>query len=105
LDPQTFQVVRRIRVKQGRRSVDKLNELEFVDGTILANIWYSDQIAQIDPQSGEVVGWIDCSHLFPISQRPDREHVLNGIAYDQASQRMFVTGKLWPNLFEIKPPR
>jgi glutamine cyclotransferase len=102
LDPKTFRTLRRIRVKLGRRSLDKLNELEFVDGEIYANIWYSDQIARIDPQSGEVLGWIDCSNLYPARQRPDREHVFNGIAYDQAAKRMFVTGKNWPQLFEIE---
>lgn len=102
LDPQTFKVLRRIRVKQGRRRIDNLNELEFVGGEILANVWYSDRIARIDPQTGSVLGWIDCSAIYPAHQRPDREHVLNGIAFDHASGRLFVTGKNWPQLFEIK---
>lgn len=102
LDPETLKVVRRIRVKQGRRYIDKLNELEFIDGEIYANIWYSDQIVRIDPQSGEVLGWIDCGSVYPARQRPDREHVLNGIAYDQTSGKIFITGKNWPQLYEIE---
>lgn len=102
LDPKTLKPVRRIRVKQGRRLIDKINELEFVDGEIYANIWYLDHIARIDPHSGEILGWIDCSQIYPASSRPDREHVLNGIAYDKKADRLFVTGKNWPQLFEIK---
>lgn len=107
LDPQTFAVRRRIEVHQGRSHVDKLNELEYVNGEILANIWYSDRIARISPQSGEVLGWIDLSALYPQSQRGNREHVLNGIAYDVDAKRLFVTGKNWPKLYEIEilPPR
>lgn len=102
LDPKTFRVQRRIRVKEGRRNIDKLNELEFVDGHILANIWYSDRIAKIDPQTGAVVAWIDCRGVYPATSRPSREHVLNGIALDEESGRLFITGKNWPNLFEIE---
>ena len=102
LDPQTFKVIRRISVKNGRRRVDKLNELEFVDGEIYANIWYSDLIARIDPQSGNLLGWIDCGSVYPAVRRPDREHVLNGIAHDAETGRLFVTGKNWPQLFEIE---
>ena len=102
LDPQTFKVIRRLRVKHGRKLIDNLNELEYVEGEIYANIWYSDQIARIDPKTGAVTGWIDCSNIYPASQRPDREHVLNGIAYEAESKRLFVTGKHWPSLFEIR---
>lgn len=102
LDPKTLKPIRRIRVKQGRRLIDKLNELEFVEGEIYANIWYSDHIARIDPTSGEVLGWIDCSQVYPAARRPDREHVLNGIAYDSVTKRLFITGKNWPQLFEIQ---
>ena len=105
LEPQTLKVVKRLAVKEGRRRIDKLNELEFVDGEIYANIWYSDLIARIDPDSGSVLGWIDCSSVYPLRQRPDREHVLNGIAYDSKSGRLFVTGKNWPKLFEIRVSR
>ncbi len=102
LDPETFQQVRRIRVKQGRRALEKLNELEFVNGEIYANVWYEDRIARIDPDSGEVLGWIDCSNVFPANQRPNREHVLNGIAHDATSGKLYVTGKNWPQLYEIE---
>lgn len=102
VDPQTFKTTGRLRVRQGRRSVDKLNELEFVNGELWANIWYSDHIARIDPSTGDVVGWIDCSEVYPARSRPDREHVLNGIAYDAATGRLFITGKNWPQLYEIQ---
>ena len=81
--------------------VNLLNELEYVDGEIYANVWKTDRIARIDPQTGQVVGWIDLSGLFSPLERPNPEAVLNGIAYDADGQRLFVTGKLWPRLFEI----
>ncbi len=102
LDPKTFKPVRRIRVKQGRRFVEEINELEFVNGEILANIWHSDHIARIDPADGRVLGWIDCSQIYPARQRPDPEHVLNGIAHDAETGKLYVTGKNWPQLFEIE---
>jgi glutaminyl-peptide cyclotransferase len=102
LDPKTFDVVRRIDVRSGRNRIDKLNELEYVEGEIWANIWYSDRIVRIAPKTGEVTGWIDLSTLYPPRERPSREHVLNGIAYDAAAKRLFVTGKLWPKLYEIE---
>ncbi len=102
LDPKTFRQLRRIRVKQGRRLIEDLNELEFVDGEIYANVWYSDHIARIDPADGRVLGWIDCSQVYPANQRPDREHVLNGIAHDAATGKLYVTGKNWPQLYEIE---
>jgi len=70
-------------------------------GEIYANIWKTDRIARIDPQSGQVVGWIDLSGLISPQERPDPEAVLNEIAYDDQGRRLFVTGKLWPRLFEI----
>ncbi len=102
LDPRTMKVIKRLPVKEGRRRIEKLNELEFVEGEIYANIWYSDQIARIDPENGKVLGWIDCGSVYPGRNRPDREHVLNGIAYDAESKRLFITGKNWPKLYEIK---
>ena len=102
LDPQTFRVIRRIRVKNGRRNLKDLNELEFVDGKIWANVWYLDKIAEINPANGKVEAWIDCSQIYPASSRRDREHVLNGIAYDAKTKRLFVTGKNWPQLYEIE---
>lgn len=101
VDPQTFRVVRTLRVATRAGPVDKLNELEYIDGVIYANVWYSDYIACISPKTGLVTAWIDCRHLWPMSERP-REHVLNGIAYDASTGHLLVTGKNWPKLFEIK---
>jgi glutaminyl-peptide cyclotransferase len=102
LDPKTMKVLRRIAVKESRRRIDKLNELEYVNGEIYANIWYEDMIVRIDPQSGQVLGWIDCSKVYPVYKRPDREHVMNGIAFDKQSGRLFITGKNWGKLYEIE---
>lgn len=101
-DPNTFREVRRITVKDQGMPVTELNELEYVDGEIYANIWHSDRIACISPQTGQVLGWINLTGLLPDSERSGPEAVLNGIAYDAAHDRLFVTGKLWPKLFEIK---
>jgi glutamine cyclotransferase len=88
-------------VKDGLRSVTRLNELEFINGEILANVWYKDQIARIDPRSGKVIGWLDLSAIRPDSVRHNREATLNGIAWDADRRRLFVTGKYWPRVFEI----
>jgi glutaminyl-peptide cyclotransferase len=101
-DPATFHEVRRVVVKDRGRPITQLNELEFVHGEILANIWHSDRIARISPVGGKVIGWIDLKGLLPDSQRSNPEAVLNGIAYDAATDRLFVTGKLWPRIFQIK---
>ena len=101
VDPKTFRMVRRLRVKDGFRGVSKLNELEYVNGEILANVWYKDRIARIDPDSGRVVGWLDLRALRPAALRNDREAVLNGIAWDAVNRRLFVTGKNWPILLEV----
>lgn len=102
LDPVTLNEVRRITVKDRGTPVKELNELEFIHGEIYANIWHSDRIARIDPASGKVIGWIDLTGLLPKSERSDPEAVLNGIAWDAARERIFVTGKRWPKIFEIK---
>jgi len=102
LDPLTFKELRRVRVTAGGRPVDQLNELEWVDGQVFANIWQTDRIARIDPKTGHVLGWIDLSGLLPPNLRTGNDDVLNGIAYDPAKKRLFVTGKLWPKLFEIQ---
>jgi glutamine cyclotransferase len=102
LDPQTFREVRHIVVKDDGTPVDQLNELEYVRGEIYANVWHTDRIVRISPATGRVLGWIDLSGLLPANQRSDPEAVLNGIAYDAGHDRLFVTGKLWPKLFEIK---
>jgi glutamine cyclotransferase len=103
LDPQTLVETHRIHVSAGGKPVDQLNELEWVDGEIYANIWQTDRIARIDPQTGNVVGWIDLKGLLPMKDFiPQHTDVLNGIAYDPATKRLFVTGKFWPKLFEIR---
>lgn len=104
LDPATFREVRRVTVHDGRRRINHLNELEYVRGEILANVWYEDMIARISPEDGRVLGWLDLRDLWPARERPDREYVLNGIAYDAAHDRLFVTGKNWPRLYEIRIP-
>ncbi len=101
-DPNTFQETRHIVVMDGKKRIEKLNELEFIKGEIYANVWHSDRIARISPQDGHVIGWIDLSGLLPASQKIDEESVLNGIAYDAQHDRLFVTGKQWPVIFEIK---
>jgi glutamine cyclotransferase len=100
LDPDTLDVRRTIRVTDGERPVEMLNELEYVNGEVFANVWQTDWIARIDPVSGLVTGWVDLSGLLTVEERAAAD-VLNGIAYDRAGQRLFVTGKLWPRLFEI----
>lgn len=102
LDASTFAEKRRISVFDAGKPVEPLNELEFVEGEIYANIWHSDRIARISPQTGRVLGWIDLTGLLgPFYQR-EPEAVLNGIAYDRRGKRLFVTGKLWPKIFEIR---
>lgn len=104
-DPDTFVEVRKITVRANGKPVTNLNELEYIEGEIWANIWYSDMIARIDPQTGVVKAWIDMEGL-PVSNRT-YEAVLNGIAYDRQNKRIFVTGKNWSKLFEIElvPPQ
>ena len=105
LDPDSFRVTKTIAVLDGRTPVEQLNELEYVNGEIYANIWHDQRIVTIDPQNGRVTGWIDLTGLLQPGDVRDPEAVLNGIAYDQATDRLFVTGKLWPRLFEIKIKR
>ncbi len=107
-EPDTFKALNRVAVCDGNQPVPDLNELEYVDGEIWANVWQSDRIARIDPQTGRVTGWIDLSGLLPEEESEGQAvDVLNGIAYDAGTGRIFVTGKLWPKLFEIEliPPR
>jgi len=100
IDPNSFQVTKTLEVFAGPEAVTNLNELEFIRGEIWANIWHSDRIARIDPKSGQVTAWID---LAAITEREthEQEDVLNGIAWDPGRQRLFVTGKDWPKLYEI----
>ncbi len=101
IDPETFATVRTIEARDGDRPVTRLNELEYVDGEVWANVWYDDRIVRISPADGAVRGWIDLASLYPQAARGS-EAVLNGIAYDAAERRLFVTGKNWPQLFEIE---
>ncbi len=101
-DPQTFKEVRHITVKDRDQPVTELNELEYMHGQIYANVWHTDRIARISPATGQVLGWINLAGLLPEDQRTGPEAVLNGIAYDAVHDRLFVTGKLWPKLFEIR---
>lgn len=101
-DPANFHEVRHIVVRDRGAPVADLNELEYIHGQIYANVWHADRIARISPANGQVLGWIDLTGLLPENQHSDPEAVLNGIAYDSAHDRLFVTGKLWPAIFEIK---
>ncbi len=109
LDSSTLAEKRRFTVHDGDIPIDQLNELEFVEGEIFANVWMTNRIARISPQSGKVVGWIDLNGLLSPIYRLESGAVLNGIAYDSNRKRLFVTGKLWPSIFEIrivpKPPK
>jgi glutaminyl-peptide cyclotransferase len=103
LDPETLRELRRIHVTACGEPVRELNELEWVEGSVLANIWQSDRIARIDPATGKVTAWIDLRGILPAEDRvAGRGASLNGIAYDASANRLFVTGKLWPKLFEIR---
>lgn len=111
VDPETFKTVRTVTVnREDGRPLMQINELEYVKGEIWANIWHSENpqtlgrpnhIARIDPASGKLLGWIDLSGISPEDQRRDSENTLNGIAYDEAGDRIFVTGKNWSKLYEI----
>lgn len=105
LDPETMKELRRIGVTANGRPLDNINELEWVDGEILANVWMTNAIARIDPATGKVTGWIDLSALTAEVDPRGPDDVPNGIAWDAAAKRLFVTGKDWPTLFEIKVPK
>jgi len=101
-EPEMFTVISRLEVYDNEKKVESLNELEFINGEIWANIWLSDRIARIDPLSGKVIAYIDLTGILPGSDRNYDTDVLNGIAYDMEGRRIFVTGKKWPKLFEIR---
>ena len=101
-DPKTFREVRRITVTIHGRAVNNLNELEFIDGEIWANRWKHNYLVRIDPATGKITSSVDLNGIFDHSSIPNQDSVLNGIAYDVAAKRLFVTGKLWPKLFEIE---
>ena len=102
IDPNTYKVKRTISVLDRGRPLEEINELEYVRGEIFANIWHDDRIVRIDPQTGRINGWVDMTSLLKPGDVTNEEAVLNGIAYDEQGDRLFVTGKLWPKLFEIK---
>jgi glutaminyl-peptide cyclotransferase len=101
-NPSTLQEIRRFDVHDGGMPVESLNELEFVRGEIYANVWQTNRIARISPVDGRVSGWIDLTGLLTAAEIAEGADVLNGIAYDSLGDRLFVTGKLWPKLFEIR---
>lgn len=103
LDPANFQVRATIRAHDNGRPITLLNELEYIKGEIYANVWQTDRVARIDPKTGRVTGWINLTGLLSPADRASHSvDVLNGIAYDEAGDRFFITGKLWPKVFEIK---
>lgn len=102
LNPETFQQVRSVAVTDHGKAVQQINELEYIHGEIYANIWFSNRIARISPETGRVLGWIDLSGIIPVVELRSNDSVLNGIAWDAKNNRLFVTGKLWPKLFEIR---
>jgi glutaminyl-peptide cyclotransferase len=102
LDPETFRRVKRLSVTMNGRPIRELNELEFIEGEIWANVWQTDLILRIDPSTGRVTSFLDLKGILAPSDKTGGEDVLNGIAYDSQQKRIFVTGKLWPRLFEIK---
>jgi glutamine cyclotransferase len=101
-DPQTLAEIGQVQVQADGCPIDRLNELEYVEGEVWANVWLTDTIARIDPQDGRVTGWIDLGGLLDRESLGQPADVLNGIAYDAEGGRLFVTGKLWPSLFEIQ---
>lgn len=105
LDPVTFKQRRTLLVTADGAPVERLNEIEYVDGEILANVWLTDRIARIDPQTGHVIGWIDLAALHRRAGVFGENQVANGIAWDAKARRLFVTGKEWPILFEIALPK
>lgn len=102
-DPTTLKEIRRINVRNGNTPIDQLNELEFINGEIWANVWQTDYIVRISPTDGRVTGIIDMRGL--LDSKSGQEDVLNGIAYDAATKRIFVTGKLWPKIYQIEVTR
>ena len=104
-DPETFAVRRTLPVTINGQPQANLNELEWIDGQIWANIWQTDIIARIDPKTGQVISFLDLSNVLPASARNGHEDVLNGIAYDAATKRIWISGKRWPSIFEIEVNR
>lgn len=101
LDPKSGELIRRVRVTEGERAITRLNELEWIEGAVWANIWLTDHIVRIDPDSGALTGRLDLGALWPRSQRPESADVLNGIAWRADRRHLLVTGKCWPWVFEL----
>ena len=102
IDPASFQVKKIVTVTDRGAPVSQLNELEYARGEILANVWHSDKIARVDPETGKVTGWIDLSGLLKSGEVSDEDAVLKGIAFDETTGRLVVTGKMWPKVFELR---
>lgn len=102
LDPDSFQVIDTVTITYQGEGIQRLNELEYIQGEVYANIWQTDEIIRINPDTGAVIGWIDLRGLLPEDERTPETDVLNGIAYDAAEDRLFITGKCWPKLYEIR---
>src|SRR5437867_10138410 len=102
LDPDSFETKRSVKVLAAGRPVNQLNELEYVKGEIFANIWRTEFVARIDPATGKVLGMINFTGILPVTERDNYTDVMNGIAYDGAGDRLFVTGKHWSKLFEVR---
>jgi glutamine cyclotransferase len=103
IDPNGFKELRRVTVTDGGQKIDKLNELEWIDGEIWANVWQTDRIARIDPETGRVKSWVDLKGILGTHRVKDvSDEVLNGIAWDAAQKKVYVTGKHWPSLYEIR---
>jgi glutamine cyclotransferase len=102
IDPATFRVTRSVSVMDNGQPLVDINELEYIRGEIYANVWKTDRIARLDPQTGRILSWVDLTGLRPEETLRNSENVLNGIAYDEEHDRLYVTGKRWPKIFEIK---
>jgi len=102
INPKDFTVVKTLEVKDGNHKIKNLNELEWIDGQIYANIYMTDKIARISPEDGQVTGWLDLAGIKNQLPQPNHAEVLNGIAYDPASGHLLITGKYWPQMFELK---
>src|SRR5262245_3056061 len=102
INPDSFKPTRKLSVKFNGRALRDLNELEYIDGEIWANVWHTDRIVRIDPGSGQVKSYLNLAGILPEDEKSDPEAVLNGIAYDAQAKRIFVSGKLWPRIFEIR---
>ncbi len=102
LNQESFQETGQVQVTDQQEPVTNLNELEYIRGEVWANVWMTNRIARIDPSTGRVIAWIDLTGILRLEDRSQPVDVLSGIAYDAKGDRLFVTGKLWPTLFEIQ---